>query len=98
MHFCQSFMNEICIYLGPDKDLPSEEMGVGTREMGISLGNIDILLVILRYLKTLERACLNMPSIPLAVNILTKANVLVAPAMADGAGRVCSLLPQPQGI
>ncbi|XP_031248248.1 uncharacterized protein LOC116106029 isoform X2 [Pistacia vera] len=49
MRFCQSFMNEIYRYLGPDKDLPSEEMGVGTREMGISLGNIDILLVIFRF-------------------------------------------------
>ncbi|KAJ6394695.1 hypothetical protein OIU77_023826 [Salix suchowensis] len=38
MRFCQSFMNEIYRYLGPDKDLPSEEMGVGTREMGYLLG------------------------------------------------------------
>ncbi|KAK7844856.1 nadp-specific glutamate dehydrogenase [Quercus suber] len=38
MRFCQSFMNEIYRYLGPDKDLPSEEMGVGTREMGYLFG------------------------------------------------------------
>ncbi|GAY38606.1 hypothetical protein CUMW_037950, partial [Citrus unshiu] len=38
MRFCQSFMNEIHRYLGPDKDLPSEEMGVGTREMGYLFG------------------------------------------------------------
>ncbi|KAF7814173.1 NADP-specific glutamate dehydrogenase isoform X1 [Senna tora] len=38
MHFCQSFMNELYRYLGPDKDLPSEEMGVGTREMGFLFG------------------------------------------------------------
>ncbi|KAJ9190300.1 hypothetical protein P3X46_001518 [Hevea brasiliensis] len=38
MRFCQSFMNEIFRYLGPDKDLPSEEMGVGTREMGYLFG------------------------------------------------------------
>ncbi|KAJ0007087.1 hypothetical protein Pint_28900 [Pistacia integerrima] len=38
MRFCQSFMNEIYIYLGPDRDLPSEEMGVGTREMGYLFG------------------------------------------------------------
>ncbi|KAI3455531.1 hypothetical protein Pfo_012194 [Paulownia fortunei] len=38
MNFCQSFMNELYRYLGPDKDLPSEEMGVGTREMGYLYG------------------------------------------------------------
>ncbi|XP_065866495.1 uncharacterized protein [Euphorbia lathyris] len=38
MRFCQSFMNEMYRYLGPDKDLPSEEMGVGTREMGYLFG------------------------------------------------------------
>ncbi|CAB4272429.1 unnamed protein product [Prunus armeniaca] len=36
--FCQSFMNEMYRYLGIDKDLPSEEMGVGTREMGYLFG------------------------------------------------------------
>ncbi|KAL7114089.1 hypothetical protein ACP275_04G098600 [Erythranthe tilingii] len=38
MKFCQSFMNELYRYLGSDKDLPSEEMGVGTREMGYLYG------------------------------------------------------------
>ncbi|CAA0814649.1 Amino acid dehydrogenase family protein [Striga hermonthica] len=38
MRFCQSFMNELYRYLGPDKDLPSEEMGVGTREIGYLYG------------------------------------------------------------
>ncbi|XP_061352708.1 uncharacterized protein LOC133297559 isoform X1 [Gastrolobium bilobum] len=38
MRFCQSFMSELYRYLGPDKDLPSEEMGVGTREMGYLFG------------------------------------------------------------
>lgn len=38
MSFCQSFMSEVYRYLGPDKDLPSEEMGVGTREMGFLFG------------------------------------------------------------
>ncbi|KAK6803986.1 hypothetical protein RDI58_001770 [Solanum bulbocastanum] len=38
MRFCQSFMNELYRYLGPEKDLPSEEMGVGTREMGFLHG------------------------------------------------------------
>ncbi|KAJ0075093.1 hypothetical protein Patl1_33406 [Pistacia atlantica] len=59
---------------------------------GISLGNIDVLLVIFGYLRTLERGCLNMPSTRMAVNILTKANVLIAPAMAADAERLCSLL------
>ncbi|XLR08029.1 hypothetical protein S83_035967, partial [Arachis hypogaea] len=30
MRFCQSFMSEMYRYLGPDKDLPSEEIGVAT--------------------------------------------------------------------
>ncbi|KAL3632905.1 hypothetical protein CASFOL_025889 [Castilleja foliolosa] len=38
MRFCQSFMNELYRYLGPDKDLPSEDMGVGAREMGYLSG------------------------------------------------------------
>ncbi|KAI3684207.1 hypothetical protein L6452_33428 [Arctium lappa] len=38
MQFCKSFMDELYRYLGPDKDLPSEEMGVGTREMGFLYG------------------------------------------------------------
>ncbi|CAJ1951013.1 unnamed protein product [Sphenostylis stenocarpa] len=38
MRFCQSFMSEMYRYLGPDKDLPSEEIGVGTREMGYLFG------------------------------------------------------------
>ncbi|XP_057976918.1 uncharacterized protein LOC131164027 isoform X2 [Malania oleifera] len=38
MRFCQSFMNELYRYLGPNQDLPSEEMGVGTREMGYLFG------------------------------------------------------------
>jgi glutamate dehydrogenase/leucine dehydrogenase len=31
-------MNEMYRYMGPDKDLPSEEVGVGTREMGYLFG------------------------------------------------------------
>ncbi|KAL9225594.1 hypothetical protein vseg_001499 [Gypsophila vaccaria] len=38
MRFCQSFINELYRYLGPDQDLPSEEMGVGVREMGYIFG------------------------------------------------------------
>ncbi|XP_010690072.2 uncharacterized protein LOC104903683 isoform X2 [Beta vulgaris subsp. vulgaris] len=38
MRFCQSFINELYRYLGPDQDLPSEEMGVGAREMGYLFG------------------------------------------------------------
>ncbi|GAB2293411.1 hypothetical protein Dimus_027612 [Dionaea muscipula] len=38
MRFCQSFMTELYRYLGPDQDLPSEEVGVGAREMGYLFG------------------------------------------------------------
>ncbi|CAL9173240.1 unnamed protein product [Musa hybrid cultivar] len=38
MRFCQSFMDELYKYLGPDEDLPSEDMGVGPREMGYLFG------------------------------------------------------------
>ncbi|XP_047338763.1 NADP-specific glutamate dehydrogenase isoform X2 [Impatiens glandulifera] len=38
MRFCQSFMDELHRYFGPDKDLPSEDMGVGSHEMGYMFG------------------------------------------------------------
>ncbi|KAL3831040.1 hypothetical protein ACJIZ3_019842 [Penstemon smallii] len=43
LRFCQSFMNGFFRHLGPDKDLPSEEMGVGTREMGYLFGQYRVL-------------------------------------------------------
>ncbi|XP_077216988.1 uncharacterized protein LOC143851436 isoform X1 [Tasmannia lanceolata] len=38
MRFCQSYMDELYRYLGPDQDIPAEEMGVGPREMGYLFG------------------------------------------------------------
>ncbi|KAM0873634.1 hypothetical protein ACQ4PT_037929 [Festuca glaucescens] len=38
MRFCQSFMDELYRYLGPDQDLPAEDAGVGPREMGYLFG------------------------------------------------------------
>ncbi|KAJ6812822.1 NADP-specific glutamate dehydrogenase [Iris pallida] len=38
MRFCQSFIDELYRYLGPDQDLPAEDIGVGPREMGYLFG------------------------------------------------------------
>ena len=38
MRFCQSFMNELFRYVGPDTDVPAGDIGVGTREIGYLFG------------------------------------------------------------
>jgi len=38
MHFCQSFMNELYHYIGPDTDVPAGDIGVGAREIGYLFG------------------------------------------------------------
>ena len=38
MRFCQSFMNELYRYIGPDMDVPAGDMGVGGREIGYLFG------------------------------------------------------------
>ncbi|KAL6884619.1 hypothetical protein ACP4OV_010555 [Aristida adscensionis] len=38
MRFCQSYMDELYRYLGPDQDFPAEDVGVGPREMGYLFG------------------------------------------------------------
>ena len=38
MRFCQSFMTELCNYIGPDKDVPAGDIGVGAREVGYMFG------------------------------------------------------------
>ncbi|MCX7718713.1 MAG: NADP-specific glutamate dehydrogenase [Candidatus Sumerlaeaceae bacterium] len=38
MHFCQSFMTELCRYIGPDTDVPAGDIGVGVREIGYLFG------------------------------------------------------------
>ncbi|XP_028082228.1 NADP-specific glutamate dehydrogenase-like isoform X3 [Camellia sinensis] len=153
MRFCQSFMDELYRYLGPDKDLPSEEVGVGAREMGYMFGQYRRLashvqgsftgpriiwsgsslrteatgyglvffaqLVLADMNKELKGLrCVvsgsgkiamhviekllafgaipitvsgsNMPCTPEAVDVLRKADVLIAPAIAAGAGGVAA--------
>ena len=34
MAFCQSFMTELCKYIGADTDVPAGDIGVGGREIG----------------------------------------------------------------
>ena len=38
MRFCQSFMTELQKYIGPDKDVPAGDIGVGGREIGYLYG------------------------------------------------------------
>ncbi|MFC1735992.1 NADP-specific glutamate dehydrogenase [Candidatus Hydrogenedentota bacterium] len=38
MRFCQSFMTELCKYIGPNTDVPAGDIGVGGREIGYMFG------------------------------------------------------------
>ncbi|TFG83131.1 MAG: NADP-specific glutamate dehydrogenase [Spirochaetales bacterium] len=38
MRFCQSFMTELCKYVGADTDVPAGDIGVGGREVGFMFG------------------------------------------------------------
>ena len=38
MRFCQSFMTELCKYIGPDTDVPAGDIGTGGREIGYMFG------------------------------------------------------------
>ncbi|NHI02084.1 NADP-specific glutamate dehydrogenase [Oceanimonas sp. MB9] len=38
MRFCQSFINELYRYIGPTKDVPAGDIGVGAREIGYMFG------------------------------------------------------------
>ena len=38
MAFCQSFMRELCKYIGADTDVPAGDIGVGGREIGYLFG------------------------------------------------------------
>ncbi len=38
MHFCQSFMTELSRHIGPSRDVPAGDIGVGSREIGFLFG------------------------------------------------------------
>ena len=38
MAFCQSFMTELCKYIGADTDVPAGDIGTGAREIGYMFG------------------------------------------------------------
>ena len=39
MRFCQSYMQELCRYIGPNVDVPAGDINVGTREIGYLFGH-----------------------------------------------------------
>ncbi|MDY0409598.1 NADP-specific glutamate dehydrogenase [Virgibacillus soli] len=43
MRFCQSFMNELVNYIGPDVDVPAGDIGVGAKEIGYLFGQYKML-------------------------------------------------------
>ena len=43
MAFCQSFMTELCKYIGADTDVPAGDIGVGGREIGYLFGQYKII-------------------------------------------------------
>ena len=44
MAFCQSFMTELCKYIGADTDVPAGDIGVGGREIGYLFGQYKRIL------------------------------------------------------
>ena len=40
MAFCQSFMTELCKYIGADTDVPAGDIGTGAREIGYMFGSL----------------------------------------------------------
>ena len=48
MAFCQSFMTELCKYIGADTDVPAGDIGTGAREIGYMFGQYKR---IMEYLK-----------------------------------------------
>ncbi len=38
MRFCQSFMSELFRHIGPNRDIPAGDIGVGSREVGYLFG------------------------------------------------------------
>jgi len=40
MRFCQSFITELSHYIGPDRDIPAGDIGVGSREIGFMFGQL----------------------------------------------------------
>ncbi len=44
MRFCQSFMTELCKHIGPERDVPAGDIGVGAREIGYLFGQYKRIL------------------------------------------------------
>jgi glutamate dehydrogenase (NADP+) len=40
MRFCQAFITELFNYIGPDRDVPAGDIGVGPREIGYMVGQL----------------------------------------------------------
>ena len=48
MAFCQSFMTELCKYIGADTDVPAGDIGVGGREIGYLFGQYNVFVIFMK--------------------------------------------------
>ena len=65
MRFCQSFMTELCKYIGPERDVPAGDIGVGEKEIGYLFGQY-------KRLKNVHEGTLTGKGIPYGGSLVRK--------------------------